>query len=118
MKLLIPTEPDDTHALFVKIVLEEMGHTARLLFTADHPTKQCNSVYLDQNQHYHWKSSDEFNAYDDNDYDVVWWRRARKPHVPKKLSHPDDYQFVVRENNLFHESLTSNLAPFEKPAIE
>ncbi|MBA2653371.1 MAG: hypothetical protein H0U73_14080 [Tatlockia sp.] len=110
MKLLIPTEPDDLHALLVKIALEDMGHCVRLLFTADHPTKQINSVYLD-NEYYNWKSSDDFDSYEDNEYDVVWWRRARKPYVPKELSHPEDYKFVVRENTLFHESLTSNLAP-------
>lgn len=110
MKLLIPTEPDDLHALLVKIALEEMGHFVRLLFTADHPTKQINSVYLD-NEIYNWKSSDNFTVYEENNYDVVWWRRARKPYLPKELLHPEDYKFVIRENTLFHESLTSNIAP-------
>ena len=110
MKLLIPTEPDDLHALLVKIALEDMDHCVRLLFTADHPTKQTNSVYLD-NQFYNWKSSDNYSFYEENNYDVVWWRRARKPHLPKELSHPEDYKFVVRENTLFHESLTANIAP-------
>ncbi|KTD33578.1 hypothetical protein Lnau_2329 [Legionella nautarum] len=110
MKLLIPTEPDDSHALLAKIALEDMGHKVRLLFTADHPTKQSNSIYIN-NEFYKWKSSDNYNEYEDNEYDVVWWRRARKPYLPEGLTHPDDYKFTVRENVLFHESLTSNIAP-------
>ncbi len=110
MKFLIPTEPDDMHALLVKIALEEMGYFVRLLFTADHPTKQTNSVYI-ENDFYNWKSSDDYHSFEENDYDVVWWRRARKPYLPKDLAHPEDYKFITRENILFHESLTANIAP-------
>ena len=39
MKFLIATEPDDTHAILVKLVLEDLGYSVRLLFTADQPTK-------------------------------------------------------------------------------
>lgn len=110
MKFLIPTEPDDTQAILTKLALEERGHHVRLLFTADQPTKQRNSISID-NSIYQWKSSDDFESIIDNDYDVVWWRRARKPFLPKDISHPEDYKFVVRENTLFYESLTYNMAP-------
>jgi hypothetical protein len=110
MKLLIPTEPDDLHAILVKIGLETMNHEVQLLFTADHPTKQKNSVYL-ENAFYRWISSDDYTILEKNDYDVVWWRRARKPYLPKNIVHPDDYKFIVRENILFYESLTSIIAP-------
>ena len=76
MRLLITTEPDDVHAIVVKIALENMGHVVRLFFTADLPTKQTNSLLID-NEVYNWKSSDEYNTYEENEYDVVWWRRAR-----------------------------------------
>lgn len=110
MKFLIPTEPGDTHALFAKSALENIGQQVRLLFTADLPTKQRNSIFIDTDS-YEWKSADRYNSVLDNDYDVVWWRRARKPYLPKRSSHPEDYKFVVRENALFYESLTNNLAP-------
>jgi glutathione synthase/RimK-type ligase-like ATP-grasp enzyme len=110
MKFLIPTEPDDTHAIVVKIALENIGHHVRLLFTADQPTKQRNSVFI-ENDSYQWKSSDDYDSFMDNDYDVVWWRRARKPFLPQNKTHPEDYKFVIRENALFFESLTSNMAP-------
>ena len=110
MKLLIPTEPDDLHAIVVKIALEEMEHQVRLYFTADQPSKQTNSVFID-NVFYNWKSSDDYNIYKENEYDVVWWRRARKPYVSEDKAHPEDYRFIARENVLFYESLTSNIAP-------
>lgn len=111
MKFLMLTEPDDTHAIVVKLALESEGHYVRFLFTADLPTKQKNSIYLDKEQ-YRWKCSDKFDSIADNDYDVVWWRRARKPFIPKHMTHPADYKFVIRENRCFYESLTDNLAPF------
>jgi len=110
MKFLIPTEPDDSHAALVKLALEERGHSVRLLFTADQPTRQKNSVYVSNNG-YQWKSSDKFDSITDNDYDVVWWRRARKPFLHKDMVHPDDHPFLMRENAMFYDSLTYNMAP-------
>jgi glutathione synthase/RimK-type ligase-like ATP-grasp enzyme len=110
MKFLISTEPDDTHAIFVRIALESMGHDVRCLFLADQPTKLKNSVFIDD-ETYQWKSTDKYSSMVENNYDVVWWRRARRPHLPKEMTHPEDYPFSMRENRLFYESLTHNLAP-------
>lgn len=110
MNLLIVTEPDDAHAAVVKLALEAKGHPVRLLFTADLPTMQKNSIYI-ENGSYLWKCCDKEAVIVENNYDVVWWRRARKPFLPKTEIHPDDYQFTVRENHFFYESLTNNIAP-------
>lgn len=110
MKFLIPTEPDDSHAMLVKLALESMGHHVRLLFTADQPTKQKTSIFIQGNQ-YLWKSTDEEQQVCDTQYDVVWWRRARKPYIPKERVHPDDYLFIHRENTLLYESLSYHLLP-------
>lgn len=110
MKFLIPTEPDDTHAILVKIALEKLEHHVSFLFTADQPTLQKNSIFID-NQRYQWQSVDEETALFADHYDVVWWRRARRPYLPKQMVHVKDYAFVSRENTLFFESFTSNLAP-------
>lgn len=98
------------HAIVVKLALEKSGHQVTLLFTADQPIRQKNSVFVDI-EHYRWQSANRFDAILDNDYDVVWWRGARKPYLPKNIAHPEDYRFVVRENLLFHESFTYNMAP-------
>lgn len=109
MQFLIPTEPDDLHAIVVKLALEEMGHDVTLLFTADYPTQQKNSVYINSNE-YRWQSKDQHEAILMNKFDVVWWRRARKPYLPKNIIHPDDYEFFIRENSLFYESFTHSIA--------
>lgn len=110
MKFLIPTEPDDTHAIFVKLALESMDHEVRLIFLADQPTKLKNTVLIDNNV-FEWKSRDQYDCISDNNYDVVWWRRARHPHLPKDSAHPADYKFMERENKIFYESLTNTMAP-------
>lgn len=110
MKFLIATEPDDTHAILTKLALETLDHEVRLIFTADQPTKQKNSIYID-NDTYQWKSSDKYDSFVDNHYDVVWWRRARKPYLPKEVTHPEDYKFVLKENMLFFDSITNTMAP-------
>lgn len=110
MKFLIPTEPDDTHAILVTLALRDLGFVVTPFFTADHPSQQKNTIYMDVAQ-YQWKSVDAYAEIAENNYDVVWWRRARKPYVPKDTVHPEDYAFVQRENILFFESFTSNLAP-------
>ena len=110
MKFLIPTEPDDAESILVKLSLEERGHQVRLLFTADLPTRQRNSVYIN-NGGYQWKSTDKYDTYSDHNYDVVWWKRPRKPYLQKDSVHPDDIKFVTQENILFYESIISNLAP-------
>ncbi|KTD25396.1 Glutathione synthase/Ribosomal protein S6 modification enzyme (glutaminyl transferase) [Legionella lansingensis] len=110
MKILILTQVEDTHAIAVQLALSDMNHHIRLFFTADQPTRLTNSVFID-NRHYEWKSFDEDNSIADNDYDVVWWRRARKPYLAKDRVHAGDYKFAVRENNLFYESITCNIAP-------
>ncbi len=110
MKFLIPSEPDDTHAILVKLALEKIGHEVTIIFTADQPTSLRNSVFINIEQ-YKWQSTDDSISISDNDYDVVWWRRPRKPHLPKELVHINDYKFAIRENALFYESFTSNMAP-------
>lgn len=110
MNILITTEPDDTHALLVKLALESQSHQVTLLFTADHPTRQTNTIVFDA-AGYDWKSSDDCGLHVADDFDVVWWRRPRKPHIPKTQAHPRDYAFMVRENRLFFDSLTDNFAP-------
>lgn len=110
MQILIPTEPNDAHAIMVKLALENMGHEATLYFTGDFPTQQTISAYMDEN-HYIWKIKDQESSILNNNPEIVWWRRPRKPYLPKNITHPDDYRYFFQENTLFYESFTQNLAP-------
>lgn len=106
MKFLISTQPNDVHAIVVKLALEEIGHHVRFLFHENVPTKQAYSVYFDSDE------TDQSIFSDINDdYDVVWWRRTSKPYIPEMELHRDDYQFVLNENVCFMEGLTNNMAP-------
>lgn len=110
MNFLIITEPDDAHAIVVKMALETMELQPSLLFSADQPTLQKNSIFID-NQYYFWNSVSNEEHVFDLEYDAVWWRRPRKPYIPKNIAHASDYEFINRENLLFYESFTTNIAP-------
>lgn len=110
MKLLILTQAQDTHAVMVQLALEKMNHHVQLLCMADQPTKLTNSVFIN-NENFEWKRVDNYTLNSGNNYDIVWWRRSRKPKVPKNIIHSDDYKFASRENDLFYESITSTMAP-------
>lgn len=111
MKILITTEPDDIHALLVKLALEHFDQDCDLWFTADMPTQQTNSIYL-SNDSFYWQSEDSQNQIKktmSDPIDVVWWRRPRRPFVPE-TAHQNDMDCIKKENTLFHESSSLILA--------
>lgn len=106
MSVLIVTEPDDTHAVLVKLALSEKQINCDLFFSADMPSKQENSILIDEN-YTQWTSNFlDRNSFDlaSKKYTTVWWRRPRKPFIPKDI-HPDDLKFVNIENQIFFQSL-------------
>ncbi|WP_419419198.1 hypothetical protein ACNVED_11725 [Legionella sp. D16C41] len=110
MNILISTEPDDAHAAIVKLALESKSHQCLLWFTADLPTKQTNSIYLSiKKQWWFLENESERPITNSNDIDIIWWRRARQPFVKDKLVKAD-YDFVKKENTLFHNSVPLILA--------
>ncbi|MDP1615652.1 MAG: hypothetical protein Q8L68_07620, partial [Methylococcales bacterium] len=109
MRFMIFTQPDDAHAVMVQLALIESGHQVRLFFTADQPSLLSHSIWMDASQT-GWRSSDIKTLLKLNAYDVIWYRRVHLPLIKKEDSHPDDYQFVARENRLFFEGLTTWLS--------
>lgn len=110
MNFLIVTEPDDTHAIYVSLALESKGHRVLNFFSADYPTLQKNSVFIN-NDEYRSQSKDHYQMIEHVDYDAVWWRRPRQPYLDKSKVYLEDYKFYKRENLMFHESFTHQLAP-------
>lgn len=105
MKVLIATEPDDTHALSVKLAVENAGHSCDLWFMADMPTMQTNSIYI-SNEYFNWSltyDQEQSQKIMSEHFDVVWWRRPRKPYVPETV-HKNDLTCIKKENILFHDS--------------
>lgn len=106
MSVLIFTEPDDIHAVLVKLALEDKGYESELFFTADMPALQQQTVSINQSG-LSWNSqygNESKNDWTGKKIDSVWWRRPRLPSVPSNV-HKEDRKFVKRENNLFHMSL-------------
>jgi glutathione synthase/RimK-type ligase-like ATP-grasp enzyme len=111
VNVLITTEPNDIHAIHVKLALENKGHRCVLWFIADMPTQQFNSIYCSNDNDY-WLT--ESNTQDtikitDDAFDVVWWRRPRRPYIPT-THYQHDLDFIKKENSLFYDSISVNIA--------
>jgi glutathione synthase/RimK-type ligase-like ATP-grasp enzyme len=106
MKFLFYTQHDDTHALIVQAALESLGHEVQMWFTGDQPSLLSHSISLDLH-HTLWGSSDKSVMKGLSEYDVVWYRRSKRPYVPRNLTHPEDHEFVNRENQIFFDGMTT-----------
>jgi len=105
MNVVIVTEPDDIHAVLVKLALEKKGCRCDLFFSADMPSKHENSIYCDYD-HFTWitGASETDRVMSANDVTAVWWRRPRKPFISDDV-HKNDRAFIVRENSVYHHSI-------------
>lgn len=110
MKYLFVTQANDIHTYIVKIALESIGHDVALLFMADLPTKKLASLCINSEK-FEWYCEYNNGEISSEPFDVIWWRRPRKPHVPREEVHREDYTFVARENYYFHESFTHCIGP-------
>lgn len=110
VKILVPTKPDDAHAIYVKLAIKKKGHQCDLWYTADFPQQQTHSFEL-MDDEIHWTAQGtEFNIAGNEKYDVVWLRRPRKPRLPNTI-HPDDIENAKNENTMFFKMLWQVIAP-------
>jgi glutathione synthase/RimK-type ligase-like ATP-grasp enzyme len=108
-KILIPTMPDDQHAIFVKMALRTKGHEGILWYTADFPGLQTHSFELKERK-IHWQSKGpDFNV-TNNEFDVVWWRRPRQPVLPDYV-HDEDIENANHENLELFKTFWNVVAP-------
>lgn len=106
MSILIVTEPDDLHAVLVKLALKEKNVACDLFFSADMPSKQQNSVIINKSE-VKWSSSfieKNMTEMEHQSYSTVWWRRPRQPFIPNE-AHPDDIKFISKENYAYFQSI-------------
>lgn len=98
--VLIPTKPDDTHAIYVKLALQHKGHEGTLWYTADMPDRQKNTFKIfKEDITWHAKGL-HFDVENDKEFDVVWLRRPRHPVLPDTLD-PADKENANNENMAF-----------------
>lgn len=104
MKILIATEPDDIHALSVKLAIESAGHSCDLWFPADIPSLQMHGISI-SNENFDWVLKYEHSQkLMDDHFDVVWWRRPRKPYIPDDVN-KNDAECIIKENISFYNSI-------------
>jgi len=108
VNILIPTQPDDSHAAFVKIAIEKKGHRAILWYTRDYPTLQTHTFRLD-NEAITWESDGATTGMSSTQFDVVWYRRARSPVMPTSM-HEEDVENAKKENAMFYQSFWEMIA--------
>lgn len=109
MNVLIPTMPDDMHAIYVHLALKKLGYKSLLWYTADFPTQQTQAFFLKNNK-ISWIASGSDLKIKDQIFDVVWYRRPRKPILSDKL-HPADIKHAVKENAAFTNTVWNTIFP-------
>jgi glutathione synthase/RimK-type ligase-like ATP-grasp enzyme len=108
--ILIPTKPDDQHAHFVKLALDNKGHCGTLWYTADFPELQTHSFEFQQEE-VNWRSTGtDFEVKDGREFDTVWWRRPRRPVIPDYV-HPEDIENANYENLEMYKTFWHIIAP-------
>lgn len=109
INLLIPTMPNDTHAIYVHLAIQQKGHNSLLWQTADFPTLQMHSFEFN-NKELHWAAHGPNFSIQNQFFDVVWYRRPRPPLLSNKL-HQDDRKSSKKENRALFNSFWHIIAP-------
>ena len=109
LRILIPTEPRDLHALEVALALEARGATPVLWFGADFPTRLAGSLEL-RDGRLAWELREKGEEPIRPPFDTVWLRRPTAPILPAGL-HPADRPVAQREVREFVSGLYRLAAP-------
>ena len=108
-RVLIPTYPQDVHAIEIALALEDRGHEAVLWCGSDFPTRQSASLEI-RDGRLDWEIAGPELAAGRPPFDVVWLRRPTPPVLPPDL-HPADLPVARRECHDFVSSLYHLAAP-------
>jgi len=108
-RILVPSFAHDIHAVEVLLALRERGHEVVPWSGSDFPTRQEGSVELDA-RGLSWSVTGPELALDGSPFDVVWYRRAIGPVLPKDM-HPGDRPVALRECEDFLAGLWRLIAP-------
>lgn len=101
--VLILTQPDDIHAIHVKLALESKGHSGVLCYSGDFPERQTHAINYTDGMMY-WNSEGINDHLHHSHIDVVWNRRFGKPILPEYL-HKDDIENAKKEVMSFYLAL-------------
>lgn len=109
VNVLIPTQSDDTHAIYTQLALNKKGHRAALWYTGDFPVQQTQSFEL-VNNNLEWMAEGKNFSIADDQFDIVWHRRPQKPTLADSI-HPDDRSNAEKELIQFYQTWWHVIAP-------
>lgn len=98
MRLLIPTVPDDVHAICVAAAISQLGGEVSFSIGPDIPCRQTLSVRADRHNDFKIVRDDAATG-NSHAVDVVWLRRAKMFVLPEL--HADDVAFARAEFEKF-----------------
>lgn len=109
VNVLIPTKPDDIHAIYTQLGLRQKGHQGLLWYTADFPIQQVHSFELLDGDAHWYSNGVDFDIKND-DFDVVWYRRPRKPTLSKSVR-LEDKENAEKECGMLFQTFWNVIAP-------
>ncbi|HEX9943020.1 MAG TPA: hypothetical protein VGG03_13460 [Thermoanaerobaculia bacterium] len=112
VRVLIPTQVNDSHAAVVGKALRAKGHEAFTWYGADFPTHQRSSIAVCPTEGLDWRIEGPGLDFVNESFDVVWYRRPTRPVLCEEDGlHSGDLQIARRECNAFHNALWHLVAP-------
>lgn len=108
MNILIATTPDDSHAINVKLALERKGCNPLLWYMADFPMQQRHSFAIEDKDIF-WEAIGTDFVVNNDKFDVVWYRRPKKPTLSKSI-HEDDSENSEKENAMLYHTFWEVIA--------
>ncbi|MCS5707287.1 hypothetical protein CC99x_000055 [Candidatus Berkiella cookevillensis] len=103
VKILILTNVEDAHSRIVFDCLKKKGASPIRWYPEEYIINQDSKITISKEATVNIKISSQ-DSIDIENIDVVWNRRFQYPNL-SKLVHPDDYDFVNRENRAHMDSL-------------
>jgi glutathione synthase/RimK-type ligase-like ATP-grasp enzyme len=112
VRVLIPTQLNDSHAIVVGKALRAKGHEAFPWHGADFPTRQQVSVEISPEAGFDLRIEGPGVCLANASFDVVWYRRPTRPVLSEETGlHAGDLQIAKRECNAFYSALWHLISP-------
>lgn len=108
LNILIATSPDDSHAIYTKLALEKKGCNPVIWYTADFPIQQTHSFKI-INHDVVWNAKGSNFQINNDKFDVVWYRRPKKPTISKSIDELD-IKNSEKENAMLYQTFWENIA--------